>query len=193
MFNSSLLFSLLQLNELEVDFLRRLGYSLRVTPPEFNRYHYELLLHAEPDPASESTANSIGSTVPGVAAATAAAAAAAAASAAAAESAHPYEDRSSGHLATPNYSGQTLRPNVALPAVSHALGAPPLHARHLHEPSSVAAPVAAPATSTAAAVEAPRRSGLLPWPGTVPWPTAISSAVTAITTGATPLQNSSNL
>jgi hypothetical protein len=182
-----------QLNELEVDFLRRLGYSLRVTPAEFDRYHYELLLHAEsPDESSSGgsyvQAHDAASAAPGAAAAAAAAAAASAAAASAA--AHPYGGGDGGPAATPNYSGQTLRPNVALPAVSHALGALPLHPRHSGGPPVDAAAAAAAA---AAAGGVPATSGAVPWPGTVPWPSTISSAVAAVTAVTIAAQRSTGL
>ena len=40
------LFLSCQLNDLEVELLRRLAYTLRVSPDEFDRYHSELLTHA---------------------------------------------------------------------------------------------------------------------------------------------------
>jgi hypothetical protein len=181
-----------QLNELEVDFLRRLGYSLRVTPAEFDRYHYELLLHAESPDESSSGGSSVqahdaASAAPGAAAAAAAATAAAAAAAASA-AAHPYGGGDGGPAATPNYSGQTLRPNVALPAVSHALGALPLHPRHSGGP-----PVDAAAAAAAAAGGVPATSGAVPWPGTAPWPSTISSAVAAVTAVTIAAQRSTGL
>ena len=39
-----------ELNELEVDFLLRVNFSLRVTPADFERYNKELLAHAEQPP-----------------------------------------------------------------------------------------------------------------------------------------------
>lgn len=36
------------MNELEVDFLTRLGYSLKVSPEEFEKYQTELMMHVQP-------------------------------------------------------------------------------------------------------------------------------------------------